>query len=438
MTNQRNVRNIILAKAIAVGSVTPAAGTQVEPSNTVEGTVMLTDSNGKRITSSLSSYPTFSVVQSQGANLPLIKHNIKLANITSVSLKNYTAATEQVTYIGYIGSGTGDLPPIITSGPDVSYFGDVTLQGEFETFGNRDMKKSFGYVTKVGDTKSDIASGLALSLHGGVARMADPYYKVELINRADGSATGAAADTVIGSKGSKTVVITDTGANATVIAIAAGDFLRIGTAVSAEIFRVVTSTVGTSGGTLTLDRPLKANVSLLGTTAYFITSANASAALFGIRLTGLPKTYQDISFRYYKFRFLVELPSMGTTAVTYSTASSEGTGTTEQIQQLESFLLGNEGARMIIQPDMPIVRRKNSLNYLAASSGALGWSIITINYFDVNTNNLTGGQKHEKSLTIAGCSDGANGVVNTQISDTTGIQGMLEAVTAIGDFGTWA
>lgn len=426
MTNQRNVRNIILGKALAV-SGTPAGGVQVEPSNLADGQVVITTTNGKRITS-LSGITEFTVVQGQGASKPLIKHNIKTANITSAALKIYDPAVEQVSYIGYIGSGTNSLP---SGGVDTTYYGAIVLKGEFETYGAREMKKTFNFNCETSNDKADVANGLALSLHLLVATMADPYYKVELLSSAAGSATGAVADTVIGVKGSKTVTITDTGANATVIAIAAGDFLRIGTAVSAEIYRVVTSTVGTSGGILTLDRPLKADLSLLGTTCYFITSANVTAGYTGIRLTALPKTYADITFRFYKIRFAVELFNMGSTTAVETTAAKEGSGTSESVQWLESFLVGNEGARYTVQPDMPLIRRKNSLNYLGSGSG---WNLITLNYFDVNTTNISGGQKLEKSITIGGVTG-----TNTQFSDgTSGILTILETASTIGDIGTWS
>ena len=423
MTNQKNVRNLILGKATSVGTGVPAAGTQVEPSNMADGTVVITDLSGKRITTLSSGEGTkgFYVVQGQGSDKPLIKHLIRPTNITSVYSKPYSAATEQVTYIGYNGT-SGSLP---AGGVDMTYSGATVLQGEFLTFGAREMKKTFMYKCSTSDSSVDVATGLALNIYNGVAKMADPYYKVELVANHAGTATGAVADTVIGAKGSKIVTITDTGANATVIALSAGDFFRAGTGVTDPVYKIVSSTVTTSGGVLTLDRPLTETVNLLGTTSEYITAAQAASASFGIKLTGMPRTYNDITFRFYKIRFAVELFNMGSSTVTTATAANEGAGMSEAIQWLESFTVGNEGAYYVIQPDQPLARRKNSVNYLGSSSG---WNLITINYYDATTNNIIGGQKMEKSLTIAG----ATGTSTAFTDSSTGIIAILKTLTVDG------
>jgi hypothetical protein len=120
--------------------------------------------------------------------------------------------------------------------------------------------------------------------------------------------------------------------------------------------------------------------------------------------------------------------NMGSTTSTLAVAASEGSGMSEAIQWLESFTVGNEGAYYVIQPDMPLARRKNSLNYLG---NALGWNLITINYFDATTNNIIGGQKMEKSLTIAGPTGGG---ASSQFKDTTnGFIRILNTVKTISD-----
>ena len=526
MTNQRNVRNLILGKALAISS-SPASGTQVEPSNLAEGQVVITTTNGKRITS-LSGISEFCVVQGQGADKPLIKHNIKTANITSTSLKNFAAANEQVSYIGYTGS-TGALP---VGGVDTTYYGAIVLQGEFLTFGAREMKKTFDYKCTTSDSTADVAAGLALSIYNGVAKMADPYYKVE--RTAATTSVAAFTGTGVGiklSKGSKTVSfvtsagaastgsITDgdvinmpstngtvfsftcaalgTGAGSYVVAIGstlytiadAGSADQNGVAVAAAINAGTQATAVTSAGAASTD---KVTITLLPTTkptvvSVYDTNGSASVAVtivtgdaipvkykavgtvsaaasftldlpwtgesciifegttaasmagvatlngasWGLKLTGQPRTYSDITFRFYKIRFAVELFNMGSTTSTLSVAASEGSGMSEAIQWMESFMVGNEGAYYVIQPEMPLARRKNSLNYLGTGQG---WNLITINYYDATTNNIIGGQKMEKSLTIAGVT-GTNG----QFSDgSTGVQTILETASTIGDIGSWS
>jgi hypothetical protein len=519
MTNQRNVRNLILGKTASVGTGVPAVDTQVEPSNMADGTVVITATNGKRV-STLSGVSEFCVVQGQGPDKPLIKNTIKAANITSISSKPFVAANEQVSYIGYTGS-TGSLP---VGGVDTTYYGAVVLQGEFLTFGAREMKKTFDYKCTTSDSTADVAAGLALSIYNGVAKMADPYYKVERVSSADTfTATTGTATHLKFSKGSKTVsFVTAAGAASTGSGVAVGDAINVpSTNGSVFTFTAPSSTSGTLSiyigstlYTLTMSTDAATNaaalsastssintgnlavctsssttvtITLLPTTKpttvsvynattsaavavtiatgsnvpvkYIATSAASSSASFtldlpwagescivargttgasmvnvatlssgtlawGLKLTGQPRTYSDITFRFYKIRFAVELFNMGSTTSTLSVAASEGSGMSEAIQWMESFMVGNEGAYYVIQPEMPLARRKNSLNYLGTSQG---WNLITINYYDATTNNIIGGQKMEKSLTIAGATG-----TSTAFTGSGGVIPVLETLTVNG------
>jgi hypothetical protein len=526
MTSQKNVRNLILGKSLTVGTGVPAVGTQVEPSNMANGAVAITDLSGKRITTLASGegLKGFCVVQGQGADKPLIKHSIKPSNITGAYLKNYSAATEQVSYIGSNGT-TGSLP---AGAVDTTYYGAVVLQGEFLTFGAREMKKTFDYKCTTSDSTADVAAGLALSIYNGVARMADPYYKVERVATTTSVAafTGTAVAIKL-SKGSKTVAFVDsagaastgtaavgnvvnlpstngtsftftalilgTAAGSHVVAIGntlytvadAGSAAQNATAIAAAInagtqatatvstadvtiqllpttkpttvsvydtngtaaiavtintgdatpVKYVVASGVTAGASFTLDLPWTGESCIVfeGTTAASMAGVAtlSGATPWGLKLTGLPRTYEDITFRFYKIRFAVELFNMGSTTSTLSVAANEGSGMSEAVQWLESFTVGNEGAYYVIQPDQPLARRKNSLNYIGSGQG---WNLITINYYDETTNNIIGGQKMEKSLTIAGVTG-----TNTQFSDSTGILGIIESIPAIGDtLGTWA
>jgi len=263
MTNQRNVRNLILGKALSVGTGVPAAGTQVEPSNMADGTVVITDLSGKRITTLASGEGTkgFCVVQGQGADKPIIKHVIKPANITGAYLKNYSAATEQVSYIGSNGT-TGGLP---AGSLDTTYYGAIVLQGEFLTFGAREMKKTFLYKCTTSNTTADVAAGLAENIYNGVAKMADPYYKVERVATTTSVLAFTGTSTAIKlSKGSKTVAfVTATGAASTGT-IADGDVISMpSTNGSSFSFSAPSDT----SGTCTL---------IIGSTIYSITMATSA------------------------------------------------------------------------------------------------------------------------------------------------------------------
>jgi hypothetical protein len=168
--------------------------------------------------------------------------------------------------------------------------------------------------------------------------------KFEAVCDAAGSALGAAPDTVIGTAGTKTLTLTDTGANNSMFAVAVGDFVRIGTATSAEVYRVTATTAtSTAGGVLTLDRPLKADVSLLGTTAYFITAAAAASANFGVRLTGKENRFDVTKWRnYYSNRFTVFF-SDSSTKIHSVQGAFDGVGVWQKVAMDEYMTYGFEG-----------------------------------------------------------------------------------------------
>jgi hypothetical protein len=262
MTSQKNVRNLILGKALTIGTGVPAVGTQVEPSNMADGAVVITDLSGKRITTlgSGEGLKGFCVVQGQGADKPLIKHSIKPGNITGAYLKNYSAATEQVSYIGSNGT-SGSLP---AGAVDTTYYGAVVLQGEFLTFGAREMKKTFDYKCTTSDSTADVAAGLALSIYNGVAKMADPYYKVERV--ATTTSVALFASTSVGiklSKGSKTVAFVDSAGAASTDTVATGAVINV---------------PSTNGSVFSFTATANAHKVAIGSTIYSVADAGLAQA----------------------------------------------------------------------------------------------------------------------------------------------------------------
>jgi len=172
----------------------------------------------------------------------------------------------------------------------------VVVKDSLSSYGNQSMMKSAVYKTVAAtEAKGLIGDNLIKSWDYNMLREPEKYIVAELRSAAAGAAIGAAADTVVGLKGSKTVTVTDTGGDTSVTAITAGDYLRIGTAVTDEIYYVTASTVTTGGGTLTLNRPLVAALSLVGTTAEFCSAASVASAALTIVFTGVARTNFDAS-----------------------------------------------------------------------------------------------------------------------------------------------
>jgi hypothetical protein len=204
------------------------------------------------------------------------------------------------------------------------------------------IKKAI-YQSSINDVQADIAQGLVESAHANFSRdvkntAGDPYVVVSALCNDAGAALGAAGDTVVGVKGSKNVVITDV--STTSVAIAVGDYVRVGTATSAKVYKVVASTKASGAtGTVTLNVPLQDTLNLVGNTSEYITAALGAAADWGVKVEGKPTNFDLIKSRYAKIRFeLQPNASFGGTVVTKSVRAFEGTGTYEAIASLEDFL----------------------------------------------------------------------------------------------------
>ncbi len=298
---------------------------------------------GVRITAApATSGDKFVLALSRGANqAPLISDVIDGANVKVATVRDNVAATEQVEVVGYNGT-SGSILDVATYAGEL-YILKIIFQ-DFMVGTDSERIKNAVYQSSISDTQADIAVGLVKSAERNFSREVKnslgnpPVLVYPLCNNA-GAAIGAAADTVIGVKGSIYVTVTDTGGNNTVNAIAAGDYVRFGTAVTTKVYKVVASTVGVGGGVLTLDIPLQEAVSLLGTTSEFITAALGAAANWGVVVAGQEQNFDRVKSRYAKIRYdLQPNLSFGSTVKSVLTPAFEGVGSYEAVASLEDFL----------------------------------------------------------------------------------------------------
>lgn len=299
------------------------------------------------------------------------------ADIKHATRKVYTARTEQIDYIGYNGT-TGSID--VTN----SNLYKINLQVQELLRANSDGRKvKFGiYESDDAATQAEIASGLTKSLVLNFDREHEKFIKFYMLADHAGASVGAAADTVVGSAGSTKVVITDTGADSSVIALAAGDYFRAGTAITDPIYKIVESTVAVTGGTLTLDYPLQDAVNLVGNTAEYITAAQMATANCGIKLIG-----QALSFTTGKFNDAVaawdtQLVGFGDTTTDFkATAATVGSGTINQIKQMEWFSQGFEGEYIREPFSETFSPRANA----SSSVGGGGYDLIRLVFETKNT-----------------------------------------------------
>ena len=205
------------------------------------------------------------------------------------------------------------------------------------------------YSATTADTKTTITDGLCLSAHNAVSKMVEKPYKVERVSSAAGTEALGAADTFVGTAGSKTITIVETGGVLPYL-FAVGDYVRLGTGLTAPVYKITATTVTVAdGGILTLDQPLQESVSYTGTGACeYITASEFEASNTGLKFTGIAKTYVPQVMRgFEKVRFTISLDdvSFTNTGITYVTAAVDGKGTSYQIQELERFSQMNQGNR---------------------------------------------------------------------------------------------
>lgn len=417
MYNQKDNLYLFIGKAAAVAS---AAGTQVTKySDLDDGEVVLVNNDSKVLISGDGTYDPDSfdncrLVQRSGTNL-LYSPRIKKANITNYKGKAYAADTQQVVYLG--SNGTSGAMDTATG---TLYQIRFLIKTSMTMFGNKQMWKDANYKSLSTTSQGAIALGLAQSFEYNMFREPEKFIKCDVINSAAGTANGAAADTVIGYKGSDQLVFTDTNSDSSLTALTVGDFVRIGTATTAGVYKIIAGSVAVTGGTVTLDRPLNTDVSLLGTTSEYITAAQAAAADFGLKFTGLTRTFTTPGwFPYYIHRFEV-LPGEGfvTAVVNTITTAAEGTGTYHQINELEYWTNGAQGKIERLGVPAPILKKD-------ATEGKTYDMLILEFYNDEAKSSIVAETKSKIQVMVAFESDAANGsaldVLVEALDDYTGI-----------------
>lgn len=318
-------------------------GTSTTPATSIkglaEGQIQVFDAAGG--TGAIAAGEKFIIAIGGANNKPaFVSEAIDPAKIEMGYARGLESATEQVTNIGYDGAANS-----ITNLEANGYY-KVSLYIQEYLTSNTDGRyiKHFQYLAgNTAPTQAAVASELVKSGINNFSREAEDYMKIEMLLSDAGAALGAAADTVVGNEGSKYLVVTDTGADTSVTAVAAGDYIRLGTATTDPVYKVVTG-ITTAGGTIELEVPLQEDVNLVGNTSEVITAANAATANAGVKLTGKPLSFVVGKKQYKKVRWeTIVSEDFEATVVVNAATAFEGIGTYEQASEAEWFARGFEG-----------------------------------------------------------------------------------------------
>ena len=255
------------------------------------------------------------------------------------------AAAEQVTHIGYNGS-SGAIEMINSNTYKIKLnFYEQGRTGQ----GQHDFISAF-YESDASAVGGEVVFGIEKLLRLACNKQAERPVKFAILNSAalDTNLDFDHAVTVVNGSNWVTVA-TDLGTDGGVVEAAVGDFIRLGSATETDAAVALGSAVykieEISGLNLKLDRPVTgvSGSYTASTDAQLIQAATANAASWGIRCTGIARTHTVGKRPYSKVHFTVGLEDFGTTTVVYTTAMSLGSGTPEQIADLEYFTEGQHG-----------------------------------------------------------------------------------------------
>jgi len=401
--SQKDYQSLLVGKA---GDVTTAATTI---NALADGEIGIFTPAGVKLTEAAATTSTrFILAVGRGTGVaPLQTPVIDPTKVTRKGKKVTAAAAEQVDYIGY--NGTSGSIEVANS---TVYRASINLNQSITSNHGGLYIKDMVYKSDASATQEEIAQGLVKSAIANFSREADQVIKFERVVDHAGAANTITAGTdathYTFTKGSKYVVGTNSAGlpmlgsdevNATVVA---GDYIRVGTAVTSPVYKIVTVTSGTGATpagtpmTLELDVPFQGSTTSADITAAteFVTAAQAAAGTWGLKLTGVAQPFSKGKLKYKKVRWTTSLSTdgFGATAITKSATASEGIGTYEQIAELEWFVSGNNGE--IFRMGEPNIYAQTSL---VANTG---YDLIDVEFEDGRKDSL-GYVNTPKRVTLA-------------------------------------
>lgn len=321
---------------------------------------------------------------------------IKSAN-AKYSAHDYSGPAEQISYFGYVGSGTENIEAIDNN----DYLVRVILKGVTAQYGDKLMYKFGAYRSSNAATSREVALGIAANLTANFKRErifnGEQLIKFEVLTEfAAGSQDMAHAVTAVNGD---TIVNVATDLTYVTGTLAVGDYLRfdsIGGATPGPTDGVYKITAIDTLA-VTLDRPFELASGTYGATdVQAITAAQAAATSYwGVRATGIARSkFVAGQYNYEKVRFELQLADFGTTVITESTRPTEGIGYYQDVKELEWDFKGNRsnnGLRLGVPPP----------TFTSDVSSSTSYALIAIKYFDDSYDGINATPKSPAAALIA-------------------------------------
>jgi hypothetical protein len=424
--SQNDHQMILVGKDVAI---TASPGS---PNGLADGEIRCFTPGGTVIAEGTIANDEFVVVLGRGSNdTPLVSPKIKKDWVKRISKKDYTAPTAQLDYVGYNGTSGS----IVTNNNTV-YRASIALEESPTTNHGGVYIKDMVYSSDSSATQAEIAIGLAGSGVGNFSREYDKSISFKAICNSAVTAANDFVNNITVVNGSKVVSVATAitwGAGATTLAI--GDFVRMGsngagTALTDDVYKV--TAVDTTNLNFTVDRPVQITSQVLtaaSSDAEVIAAATGAAADWGVSLTGLTLDFKlgKIDNAVAKWNLSLDADSFGATTLTNSTTATPGSGSYNQVAELEHFLNGNNGENFR-------TGEPNIYSYTKMAQSSETYDLIVIEFEKGRTDSL-GYVNSPQSLIIAVPAADTNGAwyegSSGTADDTTDVlEDLLEGVPA--------
>ncbi len=360
--SQKNTMDVLIGKDIAgtaIATLVTNAATQDITTYLPDGQVILVGLNSTTgieepvpttITTTTPAgaalYPSVRFAVNNGGQVNY-SERIFLRDVIAADGTDGTAATQQVTILGYNGTA-GSIDATATN-----YI--LTFVGDWDwaMWEEQKYRYAFNYYS-LNPTQQSIATSFSTQFNrqqfyqvlNGTGQSA----KCEVLN------SGAAADwtsagTVAVVNGSDIVTLSATSVDAQVV----GAILRLGatgSGVGVTIPVYIVTAIPSTDSTLSSTQ-VRIHTYFQGTTAAALDATSGDAGLvtagtnWGLKFTGLPLTwgippYSDFKYQVVSFHF--DMVGFGTTTVSNPTLPNRGQGTYQEVAEYENFAMGNQGA----------------------------------------------------------------------------------------------
>lgn len=326
---------------------------------------------------------------------------IQLKQVTSVKRTAYSAAAQEVFYIGYNESSSTLTTPVASTEYALNI---VFKDDQHPSAVRRQTRRTYSYVTpSTGSSIQDSASAFVAKINAD--KFTNVYIDATVVTNGSFSASSGGAFTVTTDSNTITVVesagaAADAGKYAAdASSMAVGDYIRIGgTGVSSPVYKITAvSGIGTAAATITLSTPYQgASGSVSAANVGVMTSITAA----GIKLVGKAVTlnaldpYMIVNFDASMYQVIGNDSSITPESTTLSTKPFGGQGTYALVRDIEEASLGYDGkTNRTLFP-------ANTLPAVRASSAST-YNLLTIEYFNEHPGDLQFQMKSPHTVVLA-------------------------------------